>query len=61
LAERIRDQQGGVGKIQPASFHDAPTIVQPHIPFQNLSEQELALVRANGDEIRAGLGVVVAF
>jgi len=58
---RVQGSMGIMGgNVQPAPFRNLACIVQPHFPFQHLPEQAFPVVGANGNEIGAGLGIVVA-
>ena len=41
-------------------FHNLSVFVEVHFAIHNIAEQAFALGGANRDEVRAGLGVVVA-
>ena len=49
------DQSG----FQPFFLCNYPKFIQCHDPIHNFSEEMLPLVRANGDEICAGLGIII--
>jgi len=53
VLEMVRD-------FMPTRAHDFPHVVQPHFPVHHVAEQRGAPVGADGDEIRARLGVIVS-
>jgi hypothetical protein len=49
-----------IGNFPPTFFHHHPRRIQHHVAILNVTEQRLALVGADGDEIRAGFWIIVS-
>lgn len=47
-------------QIQPFPVNDFAEIIQPHLPIYHLAKQTIALIRDDGDEIRARLCVIIS-
>jgi hypothetical protein len=47
------------GGMEPFVTHNLPVFIQPHFALHDFAEQTGAVMGANGDEIRAGLGVII--
>jgi len=43
----------------PHRFNHPPRFIQPHLPIDNLPKRAFSVLRADGDEISADLGIIV--
>jgi hypothetical protein len=50
-----------VRQFRPPAFDHPPGLVRPHLPVHHIAEKAFPPLRHNGDEIGAGLGVIVPF
>jgi hypothetical protein len=45
----------------PHGLNHAPSVVQAHFPIHHLAEHTGAILRDDGDKIRASLGIIISF
>nr|ART40597.1 L121 [uncultured bacterium] len=60
--EGIQSRQGEmIGDGAPTKFDQLPGRVQPHLAVRHLAEQARPILRAGGDKVRPGLGIIMPF